>query len=343
MGAWWCSGPPRAMSSRAGSTGVPVSLLRAPKRGRGLPSHVLSGLSHTSHVSLVFWGGVSSLLSTTIWVTDGPSLRECTRTTTRHPPPSMTRWYVCCWHRGGEPQQIGVHGAPRGGGPARGLLAWTAKEGTAPGAAFWVGAGLLWGRSGPQVLLLVSLVPPKGNPCGKAPGPCPAGSRSRGQQDALGPPYSLRCWARLVTPRAVPGKDRAEAGAHPAPLPPLASSLLATAAAFSSAVFPLGAGRVRAGGPRAGQSPETPGQDRSLEEGEARVTISYPRCHPSSLAREAGKGPCLFRGTVSREGEPGGEQVSRRAHPRQLSWVWAREVPRFLPRPRGLRLSVAFT
>lgn len=57
MGAWWCSGPPRAMSSRAGSIGVPVSLLRARKRGQGLPSHVLSGLSHTSHVSLVFWGG----------------------------------------------------------------------------------------------------------------------------------------------------------------------------------------------------------------------------------------------------------------------------------------------
>lgn len=86
---------------------------------------------------------------------------------------------------------------------------------------------------------------------------------------------------------------------------------------------------MRPGGPPAEHGPQTAWQDRPLEEGEARVTISHPCCHPSSLAGEAGEGPCLFRGTVSREGEPGGERVSRRAHPRQLSRLCAKEVPRF--------------
>lgn len=97
-----CPGPPpRVMCSQTGSTGVLVLPLYAPKRGltllrgRGLPLPVLSGLSHTSYVSLVLGWGISSLLSTTIWVIDGPSLQECIRTTTRHLPPSMTKWYVC--------------------------------------------------------------------------------------------------------------------------------------------------------------------------------------------------------------------------------------------------------
>lgn len=50
-----------------------------------------------SRVSGFGVGGVSSLLSTTIWVTGGRSLQECTPTITRHPPPSTTKWYV---HRG---------------------------------------------------------------------------------------------------------------------------------------------------------------------------------------------------------------------------------------------------
>lgn len=86
---------------------------------------------------------------------------------------------------------------------------------------------------------------------------------------------------------------------------------------------------MRPGSPPTECGPKTTGQDQSLEEGEARVTISYPCCHPSSLAGDAGKGPCLFRGTINREGEPGGERVSHRAQPRQLSWLCAREVPRF--------------
>lgn len=81
--------------------------------------------------------------------------------------------------------------APRGGGPARGLLARTAEEEPLQGQLFGSELGCSGAgqdrRSFYWCLWSLPTVP-EGNPCGKAPGPCPAGPRSRGQWDTLGPP-----------------------------------------------------------------------------------------------------------------------------------------------------------
>lgn len=127
MGAWGCSGPPQVMCSGAGSTGVPVSLLHAPKpgltllRGRGLPLHVLSGLSHTSHMSLVLgWGGLLSsqydYLGDRRPIPAGMYPYHYPASPTVHD--KMVRTLLV---------DQGVQ-SPQGGGPARGLLTQTAEE-----------------------------------------------------------------------------------------------------------------------------------------------------------------------------------------------------------------------
>lgn len=84
----------------------------------------------------------------------------------------------------------------------------------------------------------------------------------------------------------------ADAGAHPAPLPlfiPQFWIQLLLCIVFSHWSW---WGETRMSPPHTEHSPKAVGQDRLLEEGEARATISHPCCHPSSLARDTGKGPC---------------------------------------------------
>lgn len=153
------------MCSQAGSAGVSVSLLRAPKLGgpdpAAGPGSALAcafwPLAHLSHVSGFGVGG-SPLSSVRL----SGRQTACPCGNVSIPLPGIPH----------HPRQNGMYAAGTGGvrgaqsppeevGQLGGsLLRQLRRNRSAPGAALWVGAGLLWGRSGLQVLLLVSLVPP---------------------------------------------------------------------------------------------------------------------------------------------------------------------------------------
>lgn len=232
---------------------------------------------------------VSSLLSTTTWVTGGPFLQECTPTTTPHPPRSTTRWYVCC-----QCQRAELGGSQPGGSQP---YAPRCPRPHGTGCRVCCGAQLTLPRMGEK-----ETAAPRGLEMG-----CNGASWDHGAwTDASGPSWP----SFMESPWPYAGFEDAlkhlcaplcsampilsllpwgwgEAGVLPAPLLSLYLTfgllLLVPEWCFFSSIVELDL-QVHI----VQHSPETSWQKQPLQEGEAKIFISCPCCHPSSPTRDVG-------------------------------------------------------